>query len=181
MNQRTPSTLLQSLLVLLLLSAPAGALPIEASVGIGPDLATVVVEFQDGAGYVFEVSFDDSLSTSGLDVMQVLETEITSFALTIVDFGFGLFIDGISYAGHSDSGFGGGELYWHYWTKDAEIDPWTFSQIGAADRIVNDGAWEGWRYDAGTPLPAPGSGLLMGLGLAGLAWRGRAALQSSLR
>ena len=180
MNHRTRSLFLQSLFILLL-SEPAGAIPIEASVGTGPDLAIVVLEFQDGAGYAFEVSFDDSLSTSGLDVMQVLEAEITGFALTILDFGFGLFIDGISYAGHSDSGFGGGELYWHYWTKDAEIDPWTFSQIGAADRIVNDGAWEGWRYGAGTPLPEPGTGLLMGLGLAGLAWRGQAALQSSLR
>ena len=181
MNRRARSTLLQSLFILLLLAEPSRAIPIEASVGTGPDLAIVVLEFQDGAGYAFEVSFDDSLSTSGLAVMQVLEAEITSFTLTILDFGFGLFIDGISYAGHGDSGFGGGELYWHYWTKDAEIDPWTFSLVGAADRIVNDGAWEGWRFGAGEPLPEPGTGLLVGLGLAGLAGRRRAGPQSLLR
>jgi hypothetical protein len=173
-NKTTRATLLRSLLVLLLASS-AQALPIEASAGTGPDLATVVLEFEDGAGYAFEVSFDDSVSTSGLAIMQVLEAEIASFTLTILDFGFGLFIDGISYAGHSNSGFGGGELYWHYWTKNAEIEPWTFSQIGAVDRILNDAAWEGWRYGAGAPIPEPGTATLMGLGLVGLiTWRRRA-------
>ena len=164
MTPRTRSLFLQSLFILLL-SEPAGAIPIEASVGTGPDLAIVVLEVQDGAGYAFEVSFDDSLSTSGLDVMQVLEAEITGFALTILDFGFGLFIDGISYAGHSDSGFGGGELYWHYWTKDSESEAWTFSESAATDRIVSDGAGEGWRYGAGAPVPEPSTFLLIGFGL----------------
>ena len=69
----------------LLAAAPAVALPIEASVGAGPDLATVVVEFGDGAGFVFEVAFDDSTPTSGLDLMTILETEITSFELVLAD------------------------------------------------------------------------------------------------
>jgi hypothetical protein len=158
------------LVAALALAAPASALPIEASVGTGPDTADVVLEFQDGAGFLFEVAFDETLSISGLEIMQILETELTSFSLTILDFGFGLFIDGISYDGHSDSGFGGAELYWHYWTKDAEIDPWVFSQIGAVDRIMGDGAWDGWVYGtAGAPIPEPSTGLLVGLGLIGLA------------
>ncbi len=180
MNQRIHSVLLQSLLILLLPSAPAGALPIEAKVGTGLDLATVTLEFQDGAEFVFEVLFDDYVSTSGIEIMQALETGIVSFALTIVDFGFGLFIDGIAYDGHSNASFGGGDLFWHYWTKDAETLPWTFSQIGAGDRIVNDGAWEGWRYGAGAPIPEPGTAVLMGFGLVGLAWWRRSAPHSSL-
>jgi hypothetical protein len=156
-------------LTALALAAPAGALPIEASVGAGPDLATVVLEFQDGADFLFEVAFDEALSVSGLEIMQILETELASFSLTILDFGFGLFIDGIGYDGHSDGGFGGGELYWHYWTKDAEVDPWIFSEIGAVDRTVGDGAWDGWVFGAGAPIPEPGTGVLVGLGLAGLA------------
>jgi hypothetical protein len=151
-------------------AAPAAALPIEASVGTGPDLATVVLEFKDGADFVFEVAFDDSVTTTGIDVMQVLETELASFSLTILDFGFGFFIDGIDYDGHSNSGFGGGEDYWHYWTKDAELDPWLSSPIGAADRIVADGAFEGWVYgSASAPIPEPGTAVLVGLGLTGLA------------
>ena len=79
------------------------------------------------------------------------------------------------------SGFGGGELFWHYWTKDSALDPWTFSQIGAVDRIVSDGAWEGWRYGPGAPIPEPGTALLVALGLAGLTRLRRAAPQPSLR
>jgi hypothetical protein len=153
----------------LLAAAPARALPIDASVGTGPDLATVVLEFQDGAGYAFEVSFDDAIETSGLEIMQLLDAELPSFSLTILDFGFGLFIDAIAYDGHSDGGFGGGELFWHYWTKDLASDPWTFSQIGAVDRIVADGAWEGWRFSGGAPVPEPGTAVLVALGLVGLA------------
>jgi hypothetical protein len=152
----------------LLLAGAASALPIEASVGSGPDLATVVLEFEDGAGFVFEVAFDDSIATTGLDLMQVLEAELASFSLVILDFGFGLFIDGISYDGHSNAGFGGGELFWHYWTKDAAADPWTFSQVGAVDRVVPDGAFEGWKYGAGAPIPEPTTGLLVWLGVAAL-------------
>jgi len=156
-----------SLLLFWLLApcGPAAAVPIEASVGTGPDLATVVLEFQDGAGYAFEVSFDDSVATSGIAIMQTLEAELASFSLTVLDFGFGLFIDGISYDGHSDSGFGGGELYWHYWTKNDASEAWTFSEIGAVDRIVSNGAWEGWRYGAGAPVPEPSTAWLIGLGL----------------
>ena len=154
----------------LMCAAPALALPIEASVGTGPDLATVVLEFRDGADFVFEVAFDAALTASGLGTMQVLESELASFSLTVLDFGFGLFIDAISYDGHSNGGFGGGELYWHYWTKDTELDPWTFSQIGAVDRLVGDGAWDGWVYGSAlAPIPEPGTAVLVGFGLAGLA------------
>lgn len=165
----------------IVMAGASAALPIEASVGTGPDLATVVLGFQDGAEFVFEVAFDDAVLTTGIDIMQSLQAELASFSLTIEDFGFGLFIDAIAYDVHSDGGFGGGELFWHYWTKDSALDPWTFSQIGAVDRIVSDGAWEGWRYGPGAPIPEPGTALLLALGLAGLTRLRRAAPQPSLR
>ncbi len=156
--------------VLALGAAPASALPIEASVGTGPDLATIVLEFQDGADFVFEVAFDDTVATTGIGIMQVLESELPSFTLTILDFGFGLFIDAIAYDGHSNGGFGGDENYWHYWTKDLEANPWLSSPIGAVDRVVTDGAWDGWVYGtAAAPIPEPGTAVLVGLGLAGIA------------
>lgn len=157
-----------ALLVALLLAAPpAAAIPIEAQVGSGPDLATIVLEFSDGATFGFEVLFDDAVPTSGIDVMQVLEAELPDFSLVLLDFGFGLFIDGIAYAGHADSGFGGGEDFWHYWTRESASESWLSAQVGAADRLVTDGAWDGWVYgDALPPVPEPGTGVLLGLGVA---------------
>ena len=178
----TTATLLA---VVALGAAPAGALPIEARVGTGPDLATVVLEFEDRAGFVFEVAFDDAVATSGIDIMQALESEIPSFSLSILDFGFGLFIDAIAYDGHANGGYGGDELYWHYWTKDAELDPWISSPIGAVDRLVVDGAWDGWVYGTAlAPVPEPGTALLVGLGLAGIAGfrrRDQSPVRSSAR
>jgi len=179
MNDLIRNTLL--LLLLALLAAPgADALPIEASVGTGPDLATIVLEFQDGADFAFEVAFDDSVPTSGVAIMQVLEAEIASFSLVILDFGFGLFIDEISYDGHTDGGFTAPDGFWHYWTRENDLDPWEFSQVGAIDRLVTDGSWDAWKWGPGSPIPEPGSGLLAGLGLAALAARRRAQSPRSL-
>jgi hypothetical protein len=173
-TRRAIATTLSLVAALLLGAAPASALPIEASVGTGPDLATLVVEFGDGADYAFEVFFDDTTITTGFDLMLTLEAELPGLSLTLVDFGvFGIFIDGIHYDGHSDTGFTGGEGYWHYWTKEAESDPWAYASVGAADRLMLDGGWDGWVYGtAAPPVPEPGTALLVGLGLVGLAgWR----------
>jgi hypothetical protein len=133
----------------------AAAQVVEATVGSGPDLATVAIEFEDGAEFLFEVLFDESAPLSGLDAMLTLESELPSFSLVLIDFGFGLLIDGIAYNGHSNEGFGGGELYWHYWTRPGELDPWTFSAIGSVDRLLSDGTWDGWVYGSALPPREP--------------------------
>ncbi len=150
-------------------AASAQALPIEASVGTGLDEATVVLEFKDGAEFVFLVAFTDDGTVTGLDLLDILETELPSFMTDIQTF-FGPFVNGLEYDGHANAGFGGGEDYWHYWTKDTELDPWAFSSIGVGDRLVSNGAWDGWVYgSAAPPVPEPGTAVLVGLGLAGLA------------
>ena len=70
-------------------------------------------------------------------------------------FGTSTFIDGISYEGHSNVGFGGGEDWWHYWTKADEASPWVASLIGASDRVVTSGAWDGWVYGSDLPPAVP--------------------------
>jgi hypothetical protein len=105
--------------------------------------------------------------------MQVLETEIASFSLSVLDFGFGLFIDAITYDGHTNGGFVAPDGFWHYWTKETQADPWTFSAIGAVDRVVTDGDWEGWKWGPGAPIPEPGTAPLVGLGVAAIGWRRR--------
>jgi hypothetical protein len=146
---------LSAALLALAAAQPAAAHGIEATVGSGPDLTTVAIEFEDGAEFLFEVLFDESAPISGLDAMLTLESELPSFSLVLIDFGFGLLIDGIAYDGHSNEGFGGGELYWHYWTRSDALDLWSFSAIGAGDRLLSDGAWDGWVYGSGLPPRDP--------------------------
>ncbi len=125
----------------------------QIAVGSGPNLAHVQVNFADGADYQFDVSFTGT--TNGLRLFDLIEDDTT---LTTVrqDFGFGIFIDGISYEGHSNSGYGGGENFWHYWTRESASAAWDSSFIGAGDRVVSDGSWDGWTYGtAATPVPEP--------------------------
>jgi hypothetical protein len=154
---RSAAAWITAALLAIVLAQPAIAQQVEASVGGGPDLARVAIEFEDGAEFLFEVLFDESIPITGLDAMLTLESELPSFSLVLIDFGFGLLIDGIHYDGHSNEGFGGGERYWHYWIRPDELAPWSFSDVGAADRLLSNGAWDGWVYGTAlAPSPEPG-------------------------
>jgi hypothetical protein len=146
---------LSAALLALATAQTAAAQVVEATAGSGPELATVAIEFEDGAEFLFEVLFEESAPPSGLDAMLILESELPSFSLVLVDFGFGLLIDGIAYDGHSNEGFGGGERYWHYWTRPDALAPWAFSAIGAGDRLLSDGTWDGWVYGSALPPRDP--------------------------
>jgi hypothetical protein len=136
--------------VLALCGCAATAAPIE--VGTGQNSSGVYIEFNDGFIAEFIVKFD-ALAISGLDIFDTIEAETT---LTTVrdNFGWGIFIDGISYQGHSNIGYQGGENWWHYWIDDGQ--GWSSSGYGVADRTVYDGYSDGWIYGrAGEPLPEP--------------------------
>ncbi len=138
-------------LCLMTRTAQADIIPYE--VGTGENQAYLALHFSDDAQYLFDVNFTGT--TTGLGLFDIIEAELS---LTTVreDYGYGTFIDGISFDTHSDTGYGGGEDWWHYWTKDAELDPWESSLIGVSDRIVADGYYDGWRYGSAlTPVPEP--------------------------
>jgi len=165
--------LVSLLTALVTLAAPARSLPlpIEASVGIGADAAYAMIQFSDEAVFLFEVLFDGS--TTGIDMIKALDVELAAFSAVIADFGFGEFVDGLTYAGHSDIGFVAPDGYWSYWIRDSESDPWSFSPVGAADRVVVAGNFDGWRYpDVGPPVPEPATAVLVAGGLVVLARRG---------
>ena len=124
-------------------------------VGTGDNQAQLALHFSDDAQFVFNVNFTDT--TTGLGLFDIIEAEL---ALTTQreDFGYGIFIDGISFDGHGNLGYGGDEDWWHYWIKDTELDPWESSAIGVTERIVQNGCWDGWRYGSEAyPIPEPSS------------------------
>ncbi len=142
---------------------------IEYWAGSGVNEAICVVDFGTSQ-YAFGYNFDGT--STGFDMIQTIADE---GALDIVtnDFGFGLFVDGIMYDGNSEIGYGGGENWWHYWTSE-DGSTWISSAVGAADRTLADGQWDGWGYgfvdapDVST-VPEPGTLAALGMGVTGLA------------
>jgi hypothetical protein len=137
-----------------------GALRAEASpieVGSGVNDAALVIQFSDGALYEFDVNFGLTAAdtTTGLGLFDIVEaaTDLTTVRQT---FGSSVFIDGIAFDGHNDSGFGGGDNWWHFWIRDAGEIGWTTTVASADDQIVEDGDANGWVYgSAGAPVPEP--------------------------
>jgi hypothetical protein len=143
-----------------LLTAVAVAEATPIPVGSGVNKADVQIDFGDGSAYVFEVSFDGS--KTGMQLLDVIEAHST---LTTVqsDFGWGLFLDGVTYDGHSNVGYGGGDNWWHYWVKSPGQSNWQSPAYGAATRVVTDGSWDGWVYGRATaPAPEPATAMLLG-------------------
>ena len=120
-----------------------------------------MIDWAGGAVHDFDVAFSTA-SITGLEAFDIIEADTT---LTTVrqDFGFGVFIDGISFHGHSNIGWAGGENWWHYWLKDSGQASWTAPLFGVADRVLTDGDADGWVYgNAGEPVvPEPATMALM--------------------
>jgi hypothetical protein len=159
---------IQSLLVLGCLCIArgiVGATPIE--VGTGVNDASVYIEWSDGFNVEFLVHFGlaESDTTTGLGLIDVIEAE-TALETVREHFDFGAYIDGISYEEHSDIGYGGGDLYWHYWENDAgSRRPWLASGTGASGRTVAHGDTDAWVYGHGeTPKPPSENPYLAGYG-----------------
>jgi hypothetical protein len=141
------------------MQAEASVIP----VGTGSQQATVVINFKDNAAYEFAVSFDGTIT--GMGLLDLIESQTTLTAVK-QDFGWGLLVDGFEFQGHSNVGFGGGDDWWQYWTKDSDSAEWQASFIGAADRVVSNGTWDGWVYGraTGPVVPEPASMILLSAG-----------------
>jgi len=146
--------------LLAIVNSVAVAIPLE--VGAGENSAELYIEWDDGYVAEFIVGFED-VTVTGLGLFDIIEAQTT---LTTVreDFGWGVFIDGITYDGHSNIGFGGGEDWWHYWIKDAGASEWTSPAFGVADRMLYDGDADGWIYGRAGTVPEPATLALFALG-----------------
>lgn len=148
------------------------------AVGQGVNQAGLYLEFSDGAIYQFEVAFGTAPAdmVTGLGLFDILESE-TDLTTVRMPFGDDVFIDGISFDGHDDAGFGGGDNWWHYWTWESDTTEWAASTVAVNDRLVGDGDADGWVYGrAGVPVPEPGMLMLWCCG-ALVGWRHRRQLR----
>lgn len=130
-------------------------------IGTGQNVAGLYIEWGDGYTAEFAVRFETPTVT-GLQIFDIIEAN-TSLATTRGDFGWGVFIDGLTYDGHSDIGYNGGEYWWHYWNKN-NGQSWESSWTGVADRILSNGDTDGWIYGhAGAPAPEPATFILFSI------------------
>jgi MYXO-CTERM domain-containing protein len=143
---------------------------VEEWVGGGSNEAMMVVDFGSGHSYAWGYRWDGS--ATGLDMITDVD-DATGLVVHTTDFGWGIFVDDMSYDGHT---MGLGDYYCGYFVSD-DGESWSSSSVGISDRSLADGCWDGWsegywkdendNYPPGdpvTPIPEPATLALAGLG-----------------
>ena len=152
-------------IAVLLLAAFSPATLIE--VGNGSNLANVTIEWSDGYVADFAVYFDVE-SVTGYDVMALINDEVDAVTIVFQNYGTvetpSWFLDGITLGDHSNSGYGGGEDWWHQWVKVSD-GGWQWG-YGMSTTIMTDGDSQAFIYGrAGAPVPEPLTFALLGAGM----------------
>ena len=131
-----------SLLLLTVVLAAAGSadadVPVVApvEVGSGANHSWLHVEFDDGAIYVFGVSYD----VARISVSEMVETISSETSLYYLTQHAGATLYGMSYDGHSYYDWFTG--YWVLWEGGADRSSWTYSGTGWTTLMATDGQWE---------------------------------------
>ncbi len=139
------------------------------SVGLGDSVSYVQIEFDNDHTYVFDVAYVDDGSVNGWDLMQIIETELpTILSMQYETYSWGNWLQGLSVENDHAFGTGAGfpdlDDYWAYWVAPPGTDAdWEFSSVGADNRLVSDGSWDGWTFHpsgATPPQAIPGPSVL---------------------
>ena len=145
-------------LLLALVSPAAFALDftgIQNWTGTGSNRAAFVLDFKDGSP-ALAWGFYFSGSVQGTDMLSAIDAADPSLEIDIsvnpAFPQFGLQVNGFSYNGRSQSGFDlGSPGYWAYYTAEnttTQPTTWNYSNVGATDRTLADGSWDGWTWAA---------------------------------
>ncbi|MSR70331.1 MAG: hypothetical protein EXS17_08315 [Phycisphaerales bacterium] len=149
-----------SALVLSVTSASHAAIVAAYSVGTGANTAAVQIDQEDGDGYLFNVAWDAAGYTSW-DALLDIDLALSALSITFDTYSFGTFLTGVTIDGDTD--YGTGDLwpienYWHFWLRDSGA--WEQAAFGADDRLLFNGASDGWTFGSSTApqsVPAPGA------------------------
>ena len=141
------------------------------TVGEGGQSASLQFDFLDGRTWIFDVQWDGSLTgRTAFDLIAGDTTGRYDFDFDVISYSFGDFLVGVTVNDAYHHGTGTPPDYldtWHYWTAETSTDSWTESFIGFNDRMLVDGARDGWVFgttDAPAVVPAPGAIALLVLG-----------------
>ena len=128
-------------------------------VGEGDQYANLVVNFKDGADYWFALAFQDGQTAADLWLLLDAQTPLV-FEYSL--FGDDVFVDGITYDGHSNVGYQLGEDWWHQWVRASEQEAWTWG-TGISDHVMTADCWDALVYGtAGEPtVPEPATAVLL--------------------
>jgi hypothetical protein len=150
-----------------LASSSSAAIIASYSVGSGSSTSSVQIDFSNGNGYLFTVRWDEPMN--GYQLLQYIDSQLTSVSHTAQVFSFGVFVTGIGVG--ADTEYGEGDLwpienYWHYWTQDSGT--WQQAMVGASDRTIFNGSFDAWVFGSSVApqaVPAPSALALLVLGL----------------
>lgn len=132
-------------------------------VGTGDQSATLQFDFLDGRTFAFDVRWSGTLTGRGaFDLIADDDTGRFGFTFDVLSYSFGDFLVGVGVDDAYHYGEGSPPDWvdvWHYWTAESPTDAWSYASIGFSDRLLADGARDGWVFgttDAPATIPAPG-------------------------
>lgn len=131
-------------------AAPAhelDAVRIEAWVGAGPRAALLVVDFWpyngDADSFAFGCRFAPE-TISGLELLDAVQAAGVGFSYALDVSGFLTDIWYVKGGTVYHTGYDWPTSYWSYWLSVDFGETWAYAPVGPADRVLADGATDGW-------------------------------------
>lgn len=141
----------------------------EWNVGKGDSTASIQFDFLDDQSYLFNVSWDGSMTGRGaFDILAGDSSNLFDFEFQVISYSFGDFLVGVGIDDAYDYGEGTPPDYndtWKYWVSEGD-EVWESAAFGFSDRVLEDGSRDAWvfgDYDPPATIPAPATMALLAL------------------